>query len=165
MEPEYSVEVQPLLMLKLNNIPEKKFNWRGTSSLGMPQVWLEEELAHRFQVPAGAYLELRLVDVKEAILVDNFRVRLSNSYTEMHPVIGGKRQVKPALLEVSDRLKRDGNHPYTATLTRLGMPAPIIREKPSSASGNYLPPRRTYQSDPEEENVEKERRTIVISSR
>lgn len=165
MKPEYSVEVQPLMMLKLNNIPEERFVWRKTRALGMPYVWLEEELVHKFQVPADTHLELLLVDAKTATLVNNFRVRLADNYTSMNPVVRGKRQAKPALLEISDVLEKYGEHPYTATLRRLNMPAPIVRTKPSSASGNYRPPRNTADKQLEDDEDTENKRRIAPAIR
>ncbi len=162
METEYSVEVQPLVLLKLNNIPEKRFGWRSSSALGMPLVWLEEGLAQRFQVPAGGHLELRLIDAKTEVLVDGAKVKLADYYTTMHPRIERQsRQVKPAVLEISGELKRDGEHPYTATLRRLDTPSPIVREKPANPSGGYRPPRNASREDLEEDEEPRGRRIIV----
>ncbi|MBI2040633.1 MAG: hypothetical protein HYT16_00885 [DPANN group archaeon] len=153
---KYIVEVQPLLILKLSNIPERRFGWRSTSALGMPQVWLEEELANKFQVPAGAHLELTLADTNTRTLITNSRVRLADRYTSVHPAINTSGQIPSLVLQISGELKKDGEHPYTATLRRLATPAPTIVARPAVGAGGYSRPREQAIATEEEELEELE---------
>src|SRR3989344_4738727 len=160
---KYHIKVQPLVLLEITYIPERRFGWRSSSELGMPRVWLEGGLAQTFQVSAGANLELTLIDAAAKRLIDRARVRLADEYTTMYPTMQGKRQDEPALLEIGDALKNDGLHPYSATLRVLGTPAPVVYKKPTSSSGNSRPPKNTYMAPDEDEGGR--RRIIIPASR
>ncbi len=144
---KYGVEVQPLVLLRLTNIPERRFEWRSTSELGMPLVWLEEGLALDFQVPAGSHLELKLVDINQVVLINNETVKLADDYTLMSPKIGKARQKKAAILQIDSQLQLDGKQPYSAVLRRLDMGAPTVRSRPASAAGGYVRPREPEIND------------------